>query len=58
VKGLVNSRPVNILVNNGAIVNLMSYSLYKGAPDEDLIKTNRTVKGVRGGKPVLAKGLL
>jgi hypothetical protein len=59
VKGHINGRPINnMLVDNGAMVNLMLYSLYKklGGSDEELIKTKRTVKGVEGGKPILAKG--
>ena len=47
-----------MLVDGGAIVNLMPYSLYKklGGQDEDLIKTNMTVSGV-GGEPLSAKGV-
>ena len=48
-----------MLVDSGAIVNLMPYSLYKklGAMDEELIKTNMMVSGVRGGDPIGAKGV-
>ena len=37
----------------------MPYSLYKklGGQDEDLIKTNMTVSGVRGSEPLSAKGV-
>jgi hypothetical protein len=56
VKGHINGRPVNnILVDNGAMVNLMPYPNF-GRSDEELIKTKRTVKGVGGGKPIPAKG--
>jgi hypothetical protein len=58
VKGFINDKLVNnMLVDNGAMVNLMPYSLYKklGRSDEELIKTNRTVKGV-GGNSISAKG--
>jgi hypothetical protein len=43
----------------GAIVNLMPYSLYKklGGMDEELIKMNMMVSGVRGGDPIGAKGV-
>jgi hypothetical protein len=43
-----------MLVNGGAIVNLMLYSLFKklGGSKEELIKTNMTVNSVRGGKPM------
>ena len=48
-----------MLVDSGAIVNLMPYSLYKkfGGTDEKLIKTNMTVSGVGGGDPISAKGV-
>jgi hypothetical protein len=60
VKGFINGRPVNnMLVDNGASVNLIPYSLHKklGGSDEELIKTKRTVKGIVSRKPILAKGL-
>jgi hypothetical protein len=49
-----------MLVDGGAIVNLMLYSLYKklGGSDEELIKTNMTVNGVGGGEPIGAKGVI
>ena len=48
-----------MLVDGGAIVNLMPYSLYNklGGKDEGLIKTNITVSGVGGGEPIGAKGV-
>ena len=48
-----------MLVDGGAIVNLMPYSLYKklGGTDEELIKTNMTVSGMGGGDPIGAKGV-
>ena len=58
VKGYINGKLVNnMLVDNGAMVNLLPYSLYKklGRSDEELIKTKRMVKGV-GGNSILAKG--
>ena len=51
VKGFINGKLVNnMLVDNGATINLMPYSLYKklGGSDEELIKTKRMVKGVGG----------
>jgi hypothetical protein len=49
-----------MLVDGGAIVILMSYSLFKklGGSDEELIKTNMAVSGVRGGVPMGAKGVM
>ena len=49
MRGHVNGKPISrMLVDGGAIVNLMPYSLYKtlGGKDEKLIKTNMTVSGV------------
>ena len=60
VRGHINGKPVSrMLVDSGAIVNLMPYSLYKklGGMDEELIKTNMTVSGVGGGDPIGAKGV-
>ena len=59
-RGHINGKPVSrMLVDSGAIVNLMPYSLYKklGGTDEELIKMNMTVSGVRGGDPIGAKGV-
>src|SRR6185437_4426288 len=58
--GHINGKPVSrMLVDSGAIVNLMPYSLYKklGGTDEELIKTNMTVSGIGGGDPIGAKGV-
>ena len=60
MRGHINGKPVTrMLVDGGAIVNLMPYSLYKklGGQDEDLIKTNMTVSGVGGSEPLSAKGV-
>jgi len=48
-----------MLVDSGAIVNLMPYPLYKklGGTDEELIKTNMAISGVGGGAPILARGV-
>ena len=59
-EGHINGKPVSrMLVDSGAIVNLMPYSLYKklGGTDEELIKTNMMVSGVGGGDPIGAKGV-
>ena len=58
VKGFINGKLINnMLVDNGATVNLMPYSLYKklGGSDEELVNTKRTVKGI-GGNSISAKG--
>ena len=48
-----------MLVDNGAIVNLMPYSLYKkfGGTEEELIKINMTVSGIGAGDPIGVKGV-
>jgi hypothetical protein len=48
-----------MLVDSGAIVNLVPYSLYKKLDDmdEELIKTSMTICGVGGGKPIPTKGV-
>jgi hypothetical protein len=49
MKGHINGNPISrMLVDGGAIVNLMSYS----------IKTNMTVSGVGRGEPMGAKGVI
>jgi len=49
----------NMLVDIGAIVNLMPYSLYRklGGTDEELIRTDMMISGVVGGEPIPAKGV-
>jgi hypothetical protein len=61
MKGHINGKPISrMLVDGGAIVNLMLYSPFKklGGSDEELIKTNMTVSGVGGGEPMGAKGVI
>jgi hypothetical protein len=61
MKGHINGKPISrMLVDGGAIVNLMPYSIFKklGGSDEELIKTNMTVNGVGGGEPMGAKGVI
>jgi hypothetical protein len=60
VKGHINGTLVhNMLVDSGAIVNVMPYPLYKklGGTDEELVKTNMTITGIGGGAPILARGI-
>jgi hypothetical protein len=61
MKGHINGKPISrMLVDGGAIVNLMSYSLFKklGGSDEELINANMTVNGVGGGETMGAKGVI
>jgi hypothetical protein len=52
IRDHIDRRPIfRILVNGGTIVNLMPYSVFKklGREDDELVKTNLTLNGVRGG---------
>jgi hypothetical protein len=60
LKGNINGRSVSrMLVDGGAIVDLMLYSPFKksGGSDSKLIKTHMTINGVGGGEPMSAKGV-
>ena len=60
LKGHINGKPISrMLVDGGAIVNLMPYSLYKklGGVDSELIKTHMKINGVGGCEPLSAKGV-
>nr|CAH68540.2 OSJNBa0009P12.9 [Oryza sativa Japonica Group] len=59
LKGHVDGKPVSrMLVDGGAAVNLMSYSLFKklGREDDELKKTNMILNGFNG-EPTEAKGI-
>jgi hypothetical protein len=59
MKGHINGKPISrMLVDGGAIVNLMSLFKKLGGSDDELIKTNMTVSGVGGGEPMGAKGII
>jgi hypothetical protein len=58
--GHFDGTPISrMLINGGAIINLMSYFFFKkmGKSDEELIKTKMTINGVGGGDPIRAKGV-
>jgi hypothetical protein len=60
IRGHIDGKPISmILVDGGAVVNLMSYSIFKklGREDDGLIKTNLTLNGVRGN-PIEARGVV
>ena len=60
MRGHINGKPVTrMLIDGGAIVNLMPYSLYKklGGKDKELNKANMTVSGVGGSDPIGVKGV-
>jgi hypothetical protein len=48
-----------MLVDGGAIINLMPYSFFKkmGKSDEELIKTNMMINDIGGGDLIGAKGV-
>jgi hypothetical protein len=48
-----------MLIDGGAAVNLMSYSIFKklGREDDELVKTNLMLNGV-GGNPIEARGVV
>jgi hypothetical protein len=48
-----------MLVNDGATINLMSYSIFKklGREDNELMKTILTLNGI-GGNPMEARGVV
>jgi hypothetical protein len=48
-----------MLVDNGAAINLMSYSVFKklGREDSELVNTNLTLNGVEGN-PMEARGVI
>jgi hypothetical protein len=50
---------LRMLIDEGAIINLMSYSFFKkmGKCDEEIIKTNMMINNVGGGDPIGTKGV-
>jgi hypothetical protein len=60
IQGHLDGTPISrMLINGGAIINLMSYYFFKkmGKSDEELIKTNMMINCVSGGDPIGAKGV-
>jgi hypothetical protein len=60
IRGHINGKPIcKMLVNGDAAVNLMMHILFKklGWEDDELVKTNMTLKGV-GGNPMEAGGVI
>jgi hypothetical protein len=58
IKGHINGSPVaRMLVDGGAVINLMPYSVFKklGLRDEDLKKTNMVLNDFEGKEPTEAK---
>jgi hypothetical protein len=60
IQGHIDGRLISrMLVDDGATINLMSYSVFKrlGREDDELVKTNLTLNGV-GGNPMEARGVV
>jgi hypothetical protein len=60
VRGHIYGKPISrMLIDGGAAVNLMLYSVFKklGREDDDLVKTNLTLNSV-GGNPMEAQGVV
>jgi hypothetical protein len=61
VKGHINGSPVaRMLVDGGAVVNLMPYLVFKklGLDENDLMKTNMVLNGFEGKEKTEAKGVM
>ena len=61
IKGHIDGSPVaRMLVDGGAVVNLMSYSVFKklGLDEEKLMKTNMVLNGFKGKERTEAKGVM
>jgi hypothetical protein len=60
VRGNIDGIPIaKMLVDGGAAVNLMPYSLYRklGKQDDELVKTNMTLSGVGTDSSIKARGV-
>jgi hypothetical protein len=60
IRGHINGKPISrMLVDGGAAVNLMPYSIFKKLrrEDDELVKTNLTLNDM-GGSPMEARGVI
>jgi hypothetical protein len=60
IQGHIDEKPISImLIDGGAAVNLMPYSIFKklGREDDELVKTNLTLTGM-GDNPMEARGVI
>jgi hypothetical protein len=60
VQGHINGKPISrMLIDGGAAVNLMSYSIFKKLrrEDDELMKTNLMLNDV-GGNPMEGRGIV
>jgi hypothetical protein len=54
IRSHIDGKPVSMmLVDGGAAINLMPYSIFKklGRENDKLVKTNLTLNGMGGGQP-------
>jgi hypothetical protein len=60
IQGHIDGKPVSrMLIDSGAVVNQMSYTVFKrlGREDDELMKTNLTLNGV-GGNPMEVRSFI
>jgi hypothetical protein len=60
IRGHIDGKPISrMLIDGGAAINLMSYSIFKkfGREDDELMKTNLTLNEV-GGNPMEDRGVI
>jgi hypothetical protein len=53
IRGHINGKPVSrMLIDGGAAINLMSYTVFKkvGREDDELVKTNLMLNGMGGNR--------
>lgn len=61
IKGHINGTPITkMLVDDGSIVNLMPYSVFKrlGFEDDEMMKTNMMLSGFEGKERTEPKGVM
>jgi hypothetical protein len=60
IQGHIDGKPISrMLIDGGAAVNLMPYSMFKklGQENDELMKTNLMLNGM-GGNPMEARGII
>jgi hypothetical protein len=60
IRGHIGGKPISrMLIDGDAVVNLMSYSIFKklGREDDELMKINLMLNGM-GGNPMEAQGIV
>jgi hypothetical protein len=60
IQGHIDGKPISrMLIDDGAVINLMSYVVFKklGREDDELVKTNLILNGM-GGNPMEARGII